>query len=130
MILQPGGEVAGGGGVFQITRVGKGGDMPGAGNRSWVAKGTKGWNSMPGEEFENPDEENDQPKDLKKKPPTGEAMGGGSRNVNPKSPNAGDEDEETPSFLKDPPVGSSMPTTNFGGKTPAKPAGYRNWMKK
>jgi hypothetical protein len=129
-VRQPGGDGAGGGGIYRLTFQTKTGDMPGAGNKSWVAKGTKGWNSMPGAEFENPDADNDQPKDLKKKPPTGEAMGGGSRNVNPKSQNAGDEDEEIPSFMKDPPVGSSMPTTRFGGRTPAQPAGYRNWMKK
>lgn len=129
-IRQPGGDGAGGGGIYRLTFQTKTGDMPGAGNKSWVAKGTKGWNSMPGAEFDNPDAENDQPKDLKKKPPTGEAMGGGSVNVNPKSQNAGDEDEDEPKFLKNPPVGSSRPSTNFGGRTPAQPAGYRNWMKK
>jgi hypothetical protein len=129
-VRQPGGDGAGGGGVYRLTYHSRTGDMPGAGNNSWVARGTKGWNSMPGAEFESPDDENNQPKDLKKKPPTGEAMGGGSVNVNPKSQNAGDEDEEEPKFLKNPPVGSSIPSTNYGGRTPAQPAGYRNWMKK
>lgn len=127
-VRQPGGDGAGGGGIYSITFQTKTGETPGAGNRSWSAKGTKGWNSMPGAEFTNPDEENDQPLD-KDKPPI-EAMGGGSRNVNPKSPNAGDEDEDIPKFLKNPPVGSSRPETSYGGRTPAQPAGYRNWMKK
>jgi hypothetical protein len=123
-IRQPAGDGAGGGGVYSITFHSKTGDMPGAGNKSWVAKGTKGWNSMPGAEFDNPDAENDQPRDKKIKPPT-EAMGGGSRNVNPKSLNAGDEDDEMPSFMKNPPVGSSIPTANYGGRVPKGNLGWR-----
>lgn len=116
------------GGNFTVTYPSKTGDMPGTG-RSWTSKGTKGWNSMPHKTFSNPDDDNDQP--LRKDPPqTGEALGGGSRNVNPRIMNAGDEDTDTPSFMKTAPVGSAIPTTNFGGRTPKTNNGRRGYRRK
>lgn len=117
-LKQPGGDGAGGGGIYRKTTGGGQGDMPGAGNSTWVARGTKGWNSPPGKEFDTP------PPPNRKTKKVGE---------DERLPNAGDSDDE-PKFLKQPNTGasSSVAYLGYGGRTPPRTskAGYRGYRRR
>jgi hypothetical protein len=115
---QPGGDGAGGGGLYQRTIHFKDNPTSTAGTSTWQRRGMPGWSSSPsGKRFDIPGEEKE------------EAMGGGSRNVNPRLKNAGDNGDE-PSFTKEPPVGSSIPTMSFGGRTPKTSRGWRGYRRR
>jgi hypothetical protein len=107
---QAGGDGAGGAGLYQKGIHSKQNYMSTAGNRTWDRKGIPGWSKSPeGKEFDLPDDTKE--------------------GIDTKPANAGDEDD-TPSFMKNPPVGSSIPTTNYGGRTPVTQRGYRVYRRK
>lgn len=108
---QPGGDGAGGGGVYRKAGVNVRHNNMSSRGQSWDRKGMPGWSSSPrGQEFDLPGDEKE------------ENMGGMAKSVNSKPVNAGDEDDR-PAFMKNAPVGSSIPT--LGKSAPQRRQGFR-----
>lgn len=96
----PGGDGGGGGGIYSKSAPHLRHNNMSSRGQSWDRKGMPGWSSSPrGKEFDLPESE----------------LHGS---------NAG-EDDGTPSFMKDAPVGSSIPTMNKSGPSPGLRKGFR-----
>jgi hypothetical protein len=98
---QPGGDGAGGGGIYQRSMHSRDNSMSTAGNSTWSKTGSPGWSMSPdGKEYRLPDD-------------TKESFG----------------DEEL-NFEKNPPVGMPEPTFGYGGRIDGKVTGPRKGFRR
>lgn len=121
---QPGGDGAGGGGIYRRSFHSRDNDTPGSGT-SWSKQGKPGWSSSPkGKEFDVP------PKSIKKSKPVelSQPVSGGQAK---RPPNAGDNDGE-PSFMKDPNVGQTIwdPKTGKSGTSNFRKKPWRGYSRR
>lgn len=112
----PGGDGAGGGGIYSKSVHSTDNAMPASPNsRSWTSQGVPGWSKTPpGKEFDMPDEEP-------------------NPNVKPKAELRVEvEKEELPGneveFMKQPTVGARIP--RWGAGNPDRPTPYRGYLRK
>lgn len=122
---QPGGDGAGGGGIYQKSRHSRDNDMPSQG-RSWNIRGPAGWASvLQGHEFEVP------PKSIKKAGPV--ELSQPVSSLSSRGPdNAGDNEYDIPSFMKNSNTGAQISVVGYGGPTPVRVnrTGYRGYGRK
>ena len=119
---QPGGDGAGGAGMYSKSGPhSRSNAMPGQGT-SWSTKGEPGWSASPkGKRFDRP------PQSIRKKDRTHVEFSQPTQGGQALRPdNAGDNDEETPSFMKDPNVGQTIWTP---GRQKSRSAPYRTYRK-
>ena len=122
---QPGGD-AGGSGIYSKGGVhSRDNDMPSQGT-SWSTRGTPGWAStLRDKEFERPPQAVGHSEPVEQEVSVGGAISRGPDN-------AGDNEEDIPSFMKEPNVGSQLSIVGYGGSTPIRisKAGYRGYGRK
>lgn len=121
---QPGGDGAGGAGIYQKSTHSRDNSTPTQGT-NWTTRGVPGW-STTDNNFDRP------PQSIRKKDKGPVELAQPVSSVGSRGPdNAGDEDD-TPSFMKEPNVGSQLSVVGYGGPTPVRvnKTGYRGYGRK